>query len=322
MVYVYALVSSGKDYYLEQAFLSIYSLRKYNNNANVILLVDQATFDSLTGIRENIKKIVTKIKIVDISNSFTPMEKSRFIKTSMYNHVDTDFLYIDCDTIICEELDFSDIDMQFGAVLDVHVLLSEHSQKQEIMKRNSVCDFKEANQIKTHYNSGILYVKKSKENAEFFSLWHTLWLFTRTKGIRADQPSFNQANALKNIIQPLPDEWNCQLIRGGIKYLVDAKIIHYFASSDILGINHVYALNNIAVFEEIKKTGEISQQVENLLSKPKNAFCDGDAIISADIIPKLLSTSSFKGLVYLYKHSPFKFRVVNKLFSLFVKGSK
>ena len=40
---IYVLVSNENDCYLEQALVSIYSLRLYNPDANLLLLVDEET---------------------------------------------------------------------------------------------------------------------------------------------------------------------------------------------------------------------------------------------------------------------------------------
>lgn len=47
---IYVLVSNENDCYLEQALVSIYSLRLYNPDANLLLLVDEETSLSLIHI--------------------------------------------------------------------------------------------------------------------------------------------------------------------------------------------------------------------------------------------------------------------------------
>lgn len=46
---VYVLVSDEKDLYLEQAWLSVYSLRLHNPTAYVVVLMDDNTERSLVG---------------------------------------------------------------------------------------------------------------------------------------------------------------------------------------------------------------------------------------------------------------------------------
>ena len=38
---VYVLVSNDKDYYLEQAYVSMFSLKKYNPKAQIYVVADQ-----------------------------------------------------------------------------------------------------------------------------------------------------------------------------------------------------------------------------------------------------------------------------------------
>ena len=52
---VYVVVSDETDIFLEQALLSIFSLRKHNPEAFVELVVDQITNDSISGKRSEIK---------------------------------------------------------------------------------------------------------------------------------------------------------------------------------------------------------------------------------------------------------------------------
>lgn len=47
MTYVYVLVSSRNDLYYEQALMSAFSLRNLMPDANIILLVDSKTEDSI-----------------------------------------------------------------------------------------------------------------------------------------------------------------------------------------------------------------------------------------------------------------------------------
>jgi len=316
MVFVYVLISTEKDSYFEQAFLSISSLKQVSSDAKINLLVDKATYATFVGVRKKIVEMVSNIIIIDIPSTFPQVDKSRFIKTSMYKYVDESFLFIDCDTIICDALTKMNTDCLLGAVLDVHVPISQHSQRKTIYKRNKLCNFAEANQSEFHYNSGVLYVQKAKQCEKFFDLWHKLWLYTREKGISIDQISFNQANALlENMITPLTGDWNCQIMRGGIKYLSNAKIIHYFSSTKFTKGSSTYAIDD-SVYDVIKKTGTINEKIEKLIKNPKNAFYDGVSIISSDIPTGLLCTKIFKVLVFLYQNRPPKIKIFSNIKTL------
>ena len=57
---IYVLVSSPEDIYYEQCLVSVYSLRKYHKNAEVVVLVDDATAASLTGNRSLLATLATE----------------------------------------------------------------------------------------------------------------------------------------------------------------------------------------------------------------------------------------------------------------------
>lgn len=81
---IYVLVSNENDCYLEQALVSIYSLRLYNPDANLLLLVDEETSRTLeNGIRKLILNYVSKLVIVDVPFHYSKQQKSRYIKTSL-----------------------------------------------------------------------------------------------------------------------------------------------------------------------------------------------------------------------------------------------
>ena len=100
---VYAVVSGEKDPYLSQAFVAVYSGRRYNPNAEILLVVDQDTNDVLEMSLPNIKKYLDKVIVVNTPSDMSKMHRSRFLKTTLRKNIDGDFLYIDTDTVVCEE---------------------------------------------------------------------------------------------------------------------------------------------------------------------------------------------------------------------------
>ena len=95
MKYLYVCTSSKKDFFLEQTFVSITTLKINTPNAFVTLLIDKATEKTLDESRENIKKIVDEIIIIDLDESLSAKVRSRLLKTSMRLHIQGDFLFID-----------------------------------------------------------------------------------------------------------------------------------------------------------------------------------------------------------------------------------
>ena len=126
---VYCIVSNDEDIYLEQAWESIYTLRRHNPEAKVILLVDKGTEATLTGKRGGIRELVTEVVAVDTPDGYNAMRRSRYLKTNFRQFIAGDLLFIDSDTVIGGSLaPIDDIEAEIACVPDAHEALSEYSQ--------------------------------------------------------------------------------------------------------------------------------------------------------------------------------------------------
>jgi len=302
MKYLYVLVSNSNDYYSEQCFISVYSLKQKTPNAFVALLMDSDTNNYLQKDFPQLLESVNEIKTVDV-NTTSNKEKSRILKTSMRKYIDGDFLFIDCDTVICDDLsEIEKCEYNIGAVLDNHIQLNSHWQKKNIIQNYQKCGFVEVVKSDLHYNSGVIYCKDNAETHSFFSDWYSLWEKNKCNGVIIDQPSFNQASVLNNnIIKTLSDSWNCQILCGGIKYYRTAKIIHYFASFH--SKHSLFTIDSSAVYDEIRHSKKVTNNIHNKLLNTSLLIEDNCTLISG-IIPRgmILSINAHpKIYYYLYK---------------------
>ena len=279
--YVYVLASSNNDYYYEQFFLSLTSLRQFNPLANVIVLIDSKTKQNLTGKRSGYEKLVSEIKVITVPNDLAQKEASRWIKTSIHQYIQGEFLFIDCDTIITENLEYNFQDtVKIGAILDTHVTLDHHHLRNHFLKEDRKAGFSSSLKSNIRYNGGLIYCRNNALAQEFYEKWHSLWIEGLKKGCSQDMPSLNQANyELGNIIAELDGEWNCQISHNGLPYLVNAKIIHYYATS-LNSVEPAYKLASTEILSCIKSTGELSPEITKLLDKPKTAFEEFSRIIA------------------------------------------
>ena len=118
---VYCIVSNDEDIYLEQAWVSIYTLRRHNPDAEVILLVDKDTELTLIGKRSGIKELVAEVKAVETPVGYNAMQRSRYLKTNFRHFISGDLLFIDADTVIGGSLaGVDDIDAEIACVPDEH----------------------------------------------------------------------------------------------------------------------------------------------------------------------------------------------------------
>lgn len=307
---VYAVVSNEKDIYLEQTLSSVYSLRLYNPEAHVILIVDEDTNKTIQGKRSEILKYITEKIIVKAPQEYTQVQKSRYLKTTLRQNIKGDFLFIDSDTIIVDTL--SDIDSfkgDIGAVSDFHINLKQHYGFKGIQHKAQILNW-QINDSSPYYNSGVIYVKDNTNTANFFKQWHNEWKNHLEKGFHEDQPSFNKTNfQLDNIIQPLDGIWNCQILWNGIPFLHQAKIIHFFGSWKYSGFS-VYKFSQKELYYKIKETGYLTQDIISEIKNGKGAFNIPSSFCSEkDII--FLDTWIIRSLKKLYIHSPLLFKSIN-----------
>jgi hypothetical protein len=298
MNYVYVLASSKDDLYYEQFYLSSFSLRLFNSNANIILLVDEKTKKGLTGKRTEYEKITSETKVISPPLGLNQKEASRWIKTSIPDYVSGDFLFIDCDTIITGLLDdiFSK-DIILGAVLDTHILLSEHHLKKTFQRDNEKLGFSVSSKCDYYFNGGLLFCRDHKLTKDFFAKWHFLWNKSYKMGNSQDMPSLNQANyEFNNIITELPGEWNCQISHNGLPYLHNAKIIHYYATS-LTSFIPAYRLASPEILASIKITGEIPGEAMMLLENPRAAFETRSRIVADPAVLGAFDSYLFSKLI-------------------------
>jgi len=269
--YVYILVSDETDYYLEEALISLTSLRMHIPTGSVSLLIDSITEKNLTGKRKNIFGLVNEVKVADIEPRFNKKARSRWLKTSMRRYITGNFLYIDCDTVICENLsDIEDLGCDLGAVLNGHILQNGAEVKKNQANDNKIVGF-DVSSINKYFNGGVILCRDIPKCHEFFDEWHKLWLYCFERGILIDQASFNKVNFnLGNIITEMDGKWNCQINGGGIAFLVNAKIIHYLTS--LARKKNPYLLSDFDLLQKVKESGVIDDKLKEYLLHPKTIF--------------------------------------------------
>lgn len=279
MTYVYVLVSShNKDLYYEQALMSLFSLRLYMKSAKVLLLTDTKTAESFsqdTG-REKLAKLATEVKTIDFPETTSNVERSRLIKTAIPQYVDDDFLYIDCDTIIAGDLSsIETCPFQTAGVLDGHCMIDSHIHKRTFLARDKRLGFSGTEELGYNVNGGVIFAKKGTETIELFEKWNKLWWYSAYK-----KKDFHDQSALNEAIRILgkktgllSGEWNCQLSHGGLAFLQNAKIIHYY-SSESSSNNFIpyYKISDPAIQKLVGLKGAIPPEVIKMIKAPRFLF--------------------------------------------------
>jgi len=313
MQYLYVLTSSPKDSYYEQLLLSVTSLRLVMPEAKITLLCDRKTREGLAGKRCEYEKYVSDIITADAPSDMPQVEVSRWVKTSMRSLIKGDFLFIDTDTIITDNLaSIAEQGIKFGACLDKHSLIESHGKKDNILENDKRLGFI-SHLSGRHYNSGVIFCADIPETRKIFDRWHELWLLSVSKNIARDQPSFNMAiHENSQLFTELNGIWNCQIAFNGLPYLAGAKVIHYFAS-DLTMHTSPFLPASGWVFNKIKDNGFIPDEILELLKNPKAAFMPESRIIAGHDTLSVINSSLFDIVLWIRKKLPGFFKFLNGL---------
>ncbi len=321
--YLFVLTSSPKDFFCEQTLVAIASLRVHNPGAFVTLLTDDKTAATLVGPRAALKEAVNELKVLTLDEKFTPMLRSRYLKTVMRNVIDGDFLYMDSDIAIVGDLSIpAEWTGDIYAVLDFHTNLHKAINRKKILNNAKMLGFSPILNDEI-FNGGVMYAKDSPTAREFFKTWHELWLYCVSKNFPYDMASLAEANFKFNYItQKASGEWNCQMAYAK-KFIPNGKVFHFFGSRiidtcgrkvpegmnlflpKILRKNFYTDLKNIPVRVNADKSITINEYYDDVIAHAKEAFLyqtKHAGKLGADIIR---SYAFAKSLGFVYKRMPF-----------------
>lgn len=311
---VYSVVSGFEDVYLPQAMVAAYTARKSNPTADIVLVVDQDTEMVINEKLPNIKKYVSDVLVVPVPENLGKMHRSRYLKTTLRQNITGDFLFIDADTVVTDDLSsIEKLDADVACVLDRHSVVGEHEHSKEIQSHIAPLSLKLSDLKDRYFNSGVMYVKDSLKAHQLFDKWHEYWSDSLKISGGIDQPALAKANMQCDYpIVEMDGIWNCQLSDNFINYFADAKILHYFASNK----RSPYLLYDNKIFKEVMDLGDIPQWLINVLEKPKKYFKQHHVLVYGNDISFMKSH-----VCALCRYHPLLYKVL-ELFSKFVITKK
>lgn len=285
--FVYILIATADDYYAEMAAVSMQTLQLTNPDARIVLLTDQATFDSTGHAMRLIREFCSQI--IPIKNQYQDMVmQSRFLKIKMRELIKGDFIYLDTDTLVLGALDtLWETKADFAACLDEPCYGEAF-----VAERDTLFKMLHWTLIPEKYiNFGVALMRDTPKMHEFSQHLFTLWTEQVIKtGKHNDQFALNHLLNNTNIdFNVLPKSYNAQITANpmaGIK----AKILHIFTGK--------FAERNDTVLhvlaKRLKQEGTIDMEVLNKLIK------DGDPWVNLDTVRKLTATKHYMQAAALY----------------------
>ena len=222
---VYVLTSNGHDEISAMLLMSLYSLRRYNQEMVAEVVMDTDTCQALTANNSAILQMAA-CNVVNVPAEYNVMQRSRYLKTNLRRIITGDFMYIDSDTIICDALeDLDHLSAELAMVPDQNNDAPQYDEGQ--LELNRQAGFDAAGQ--PYYNGGVILAKDTPLVHEFFDLWFDLWKQSLKRGVSKDQPALCEANKrLGHPIQVLNGVWNFQLLNRYLHFLPIAHIMHYW----------------------------------------------------------------------------------------------
>lgn len=327
---VYVVASLYDDVYMEQAIGSAWSVRHHNPDCHIEMVCDQDTFATFKlGIRAQYKDLFDEIHVREFQSELSMIERSRWMKTTLREIIDGDYLYIDTDTVVCADLSYiDDFDFEIGMVLDCNCkfgLWLTYEWLLPIMKERYNMDVSNETQ---YFNSGVAYVRDCQVTHDLYKRWNELWIDSLHKfNDKSDQKALMKANIdMGHIIEEISGNLNCQIIES-IQYLHTAHIMHFF-NHTVGKTNHLSPLYK-ELYLQIKQNG-LTKDVQDIILNCKSSFASPSMPVpiegaklwvdylkrpktSEGLETRVRSSNSYKLIHFLWFHTPRFMKVVDAI---------
>lgn len=273
---VYVLVANESNLYLEELWVSLYSLRQFHPEVKVNVLVDEDTDVYIRKFPE-LMNMITNLVVVPTPQGYNSKQRSRQIKTTVREVIEGNYLFIDTDTVICKPLDGIDClsdgileNNSIYAVPDGHLPLSEcmFPPTNEVKRIFNV----DCSDSKYWFNSGVMYVADTPKSHEFYKRWNENWSYSCfKKGNSQDQPSLLKTDKeLGYIINELPGIYNAQVAMS-LKYFADAVIVHWW-HMDFIEDQSYSPYLSLQIYKSVKAAGGVTTEIADSIVNAKQSF--------------------------------------------------
>lgn len=273
---VYVLVANEKNLYLEEMWVSIFSLRRHHPEATVKVLMDVETKEYLSRFPQ-LTSMIDETVVVQTPAGYNAKQRSRQIKTTIRNVLKGDYIFIDTDTVICKPLDGIVEDIRelkdfrgIAAVREGHATMKDTLfPPTGTVKRIFDIDI---SQSPLMTNSGVMFVEDIPFTHEFYKRWNENWKRSCfEKGNSQDQPSLYATDCQYGyVIRELSGIYNAQVAMS-LKYYADAVILHWW-HMDFIEDQSYSPYFSLEIYQDLKKEGEITPQIEELIINAKQSF--------------------------------------------------
>ncbi len=260
---VYALTSSGCDFYSAMTRVSVASLRLCNPSISVTLVCDDVSGRALKSACDPLLDEVDELLTSEAPEGDASY-RNRHIKTRIRHIVEGPFLFLDSDTFIRGDL--SPI-----FLLDTDIAGAANHSQDQFEKQVVSWEIEGLRAMgwaigqEIYVNGGVLFYNDTSYSYRFSSLWHQKWLYSYERlGTHHDQAALHSAIfETTPRFAILPHVFNAQ-VKVAPHIARDAVVWHYYASS--FGI----AITSFEVLVERLLRGEklCSNSIAEMIHRP------------------------------------------------------
>ncbi len=315
----YIVIDDSSLRYSKLLMISLSSLRLRNPEIPVCIFTDECTVHAWPATyRAQLDDLDAEVKTICIPDSYSPVERSRYIKTSLRSYISGDILFIDTDTVIADTFTYDELDSDLMLVRDMNYdpatqgkipggLSYDLDGHRELAKQAGY-PFHETDD---YFNGGVFFARDNNHTRLFFERWHEEWEKCRTGGLVKDQPSLNFVNQqFGKMITPLSDSWNVQVYCPySLRYVGTAKVLHYWVSIEE---DRAFMLSR----REIMELDLHDETMKAIINSPKESFVPFQLTTLSREQISVTKSYAFQTIFALYHNFRFVFRCINYMCSL------
>ena len=238
MKIVYVITSAGRDVYTAMTRVSAASLRMTNPGAQIVVACDTETDRAVRAAKDPLLGEVDEWRVFDPPRGNAAF-RNRFLKTSLRERVSGEYLFLDSDTIVRDDLTPV---FQMPGDLAAAPNHSRENISGQIWEGDlaTLAEMQWAIAPNLYVNGGVMRVSDSDGAHRFYRLWHENWQASyRQLHKPNDQPALNAAIHESRIeCARLPVRFNSQIGANPVT-MRDAAIWHYNSSLEWQNFSHI-----------------------------------------------------------------------------------
>lgn len=277
MKIVYVITSAGRDAYTAMTRVSAASLRMTNPGAKIVVACDAETDRAVRASNDPLLGEVDEWLAFETPPGEAAF-RNRFLKTSLRQRVSGEYLFLDSDTIVRDDL--APVFRMGGDIAGAPAhAREEHPCCIWSGDQKTLDEMQWAIGRELYVCGGVLWVSESDGAHRFYRLWHEKWQAAhRQLGEFRDQPALNSAIHDSHVAcARLPVRYNAQICANPL-CMPDAAVWHYFYSLRYQAHSHIDELIQTAMEANAVDAGRLRELMRSQVLWPRPFWLIGPGV--------------------------------------------